>query len=101
MQYVAPEITARHVLKLLASSYEDAVLYVQNGPDDEGGEPTLEIWTEAHVPHHQVALTKVDTQDALDPLGENTLTVDDVEHMLPGYQDEVDRVFEDMYPEDD
>lgn len=93
----APEITTAHILNLLASSYDDAVLYVNN----EDGEPTLEIWTEAYVPHHQVVLNKVDTRDVLDPLGEDTLTADDIEHMLPGYQDEVDNIVDGLYDEAD
>jgi len=95
----APEITTSHVLDLLASPYDDAVLYVKYGPDNEGGDLELDIWCEALVPYHQVVLKKEDTRDVLDPLGEDNLTPDDVEHMLPGYQNEVDEVCDGLYAE--
>lgn len=95
--YDIPQITTQHILDLLNHDNPDAVLYLNS---DDGGQPTLDVWVSAHVPHQQQALTRDNAVDVLCPFGETDLGPDDVEHMLPTYQDDVDRAFAEVYGED-
>jgi hypothetical protein len=53
------------------------------------------------MPGHQIVLDRVNAMDVLCPSGElEDMQAADIEHMLATYQDDVDRVFAGMYPQD-
>lgn len=86
-----PQVTVADIRELLASGAEEPVLYVQNGPDDEGGEQTLAVWARALVPRGRIACTFEEVTDAIGDEPDD----DDITGYLPGVQDEIDRIVED------
>lgn len=95
--YDIPQITTQHILDLLNHDNPEAALYLN---PDYDGPPQLDIWVQPHIPNHLQVLNQVDVRDVLCPFGETGLGPDDVKHMLPSYQDDVDRAFAEVYGED-
>jgi hypothetical protein len=87
-------VTTDNLRDLLASGAEDPVLYVAR--DEDTGEPVrLEVWDEALVPHGDIVARKHELVDALGgPNHPDGVTQDALEHLLEGYQAEVDEMEE-------
>lgn len=83
-----PLVTVADVRALLAAQSEDPVLYVQNGPDDEGGEPTVEVWAGALVPAGSVIVRRSDLDDTLGDDPDD----DSIRECLPQMQEDADRI---------
>ena len=89
----APTVTHQDVHALLDCPNEDPVLYVQNGPDDDGTGPlTLEVWAAVLVPHSSVVARRDDLpdwlQEAPDP--------DGIEELLPELQEKTEQIAEEL-----
>lgn len=86
------ELTAADVRRLLDAQQDRAVLYVKLGPDDEGGEPELDVWVDSEVSHLRVVLRKPEVVDALgdDPDEE------DIETFLASCSPETDDAITDI-----
>jgi hypothetical protein len=92
-------VTTDNLRDLLASGAEDPVLYVAR--DEDTGEPVrLEVWDEALVPHGDIVARKHELVDALGgPNHPDGVTQDALEHLLEGYQAEVDTMEEASEPD--
>ncbi|MET9222295.1 hypothetical protein ABZX65_26515 [Streptomyces sp. NPDC003300] len=90
-----PTATIDDIRDLLAYGGQEPVLYVQNGPDDEGGEQTLAVWARALVPHNRVVCSREEVIDALGD-GPDGGDIDDdlIEDYLPGVQDTIDEIIQ-------
>jgi hypothetical protein len=84
----SPRVTNDHIKALLHARQEHPVLYVKNGPDNEGGRPELDVRAAALVPHHQIVLTQEDAAESW---------AGDLEEL----QQEVDRVCGEIYDDEE
>lgn len=83
-----PTITVADIRSLLNSQAHGMVLYIKNGPDDEGGDLELDVWADAHVTHQAIVITRT---DALDMLGDEPDN-DTIAEALASLQETVDSV---------
>lgn len=87
-------VTTDNLRELLNGPSDNPVLYVAR--DEDTGEPVrLEVWDEALVPHGDIVTRKHELVDALGgPDHPDGVTQDALEHLLEGYQAEVDTMEE-------
>lgn len=81
-----PQVTVQDVRELLNSPAEHPVLYVKEGPDNEGGEFELDVWAGALVPHGSIV---TDREAAARWLGRRP-SQDDIVQYPPELQEDVD-----------
>ncbi|MFB6985597.1 hypothetical protein [Streptomyces sp. NPDC056304] len=84
----APIATRADVQQLLVNSGEDPVLYLQAGPDDEGGPLQIDVWVSAYVDHVKVVVHRHEVVDAIG----DTPDADDLDDYLTLLQPTVDEV---------
>jgi hypothetical protein len=92
-------VTTANLRELLASPAQDPVLYVAR--DENTGEPVrLEVWAEAYVPNADIMVRQHELVDALGgPNHPDGVTEDALEHLLEGYQAEIDAMEEASEPD--
>lgn len=88
------KMTTDNLRALLADVGEKPVLYVAR--DEDTGEPVrLQVWVEAYVPDGDIVVRKHELVDALGGPGHpDGVTDDALEHLLEGFQAEVDAMEE-------
>ncbi len=82
-------VTATDVQRLLNALHGDeSVLYISI----DSGAPEIDVWVDTYVHHARIITNRV---DLIDWIGENP-DADTIAECLPGLQDTVDQIIEDL-----
>lgn len=86
----APQIIVSEVRELLVAPHTSPVLYLKQGPDDEGGEWEVAVWAAAYVSPAAVVTTY---QAVVDAIGEEPSS-DEILDYLPELQELLKKTLE-------